>query len=330
MARHGLPMTPASGPLPEDDELALAAAERIGYPVLVKPVAGGGGIGMLPAHDPGQLREALARARTLAQRSFADAGVYLERLLQAPRHIEFQVLADRQGHVAHLFERDCSVQRRHQKVIEESPAPRLPRGWIDAQAGRITDVLGRLGYDVIGTVETLNDGDESFSFLEMNTRLQVEHAVTEAITGIDLVTSQIRLAWGEPLSAVLPARIDARGHAIEARVYAEDPVRFFPSPGLLRVLRWPGDAGVRVESGYAEGNRVTPHYDPLLAKIIVHGPDRAAALRQLDEALEATAIEGIKTNIPFLRRVLRDPQFADGVVDTGTAARIQAEARAAA
>mgnify|MGYP003582450803 CR=1 FL=1 len=324
MASHGMSMGASSDLLTDDNELALAAAERIGYPVLIKPAAGGGGIGMLPAHNPDELLKAIAQARTMAGRSFGNADLYLERLLEAPRHIEFQILADRHGNVRHLFERDCSVQRRHQKVIEEAPAPCLPRAWVNAEAQRLTNVLGKMGYDVIGTVETLNNGDESFSFLEMNTRLQVEHAVTEEITGIDLVASQIRLAYGTPLDEVLPANIEVRGHAIEARIYAEDPVKFFPSAGVLETLVWP--QGVRIESGYAQGNRVTPYYDPMLAKLIVHAADRDTAIKRLDEALQATQIAGVKTNIPFVRQVLRDQQFLEGKTDTGLAARIQKQA----
>lgn len=321
MARHGLSMGTSSQLLTEDETQISAAAARIGYPVLIKPAAGGGGIGMLPAHDEAQLLKAVVQARTMAKRSFGNAELYLERLFESPRHIEFQVLADRYGNVQHLFERDCSVQRRHQKVLEETPAPCIPREWIAAEAERISIVLGSLGYDVIGTVETLNNGDDSFNFLEMNTRLQVEHGITEEVTGIDLVTSQIRLAYGYRLQEVLPATIEVRGHAIEARVYAEDPVRFFPSPGVLKTLQWP--SGVRIESGYTQGDRITPYYDPMIAKIIVHANDRNSAIKKLDDALEATCIEGVKTNIPFIRQVLQDQQFLQGKTDTGLAARLQ-------
>src|SRR5690606_8861354 len=238
MADNGLPMAPSSGLLNGDIDAALKAAESIGFPVLVKPAAGGGGIGMEAAHDAEQLSKAIARASSLSERSFGSAEIYLERLMLKPRHIEFQLLADTQGNVRHLFERDCSIQRRHQKVIEESPAPLLPRSLVATAADDIVNVLSKLRYDIIGTAETLDGGDD-FQFLEMNTRLQVEHAVTEEITGVDLVAAQIRLAAGESLASVLPAELSTRGHAIEARIYAEDPVRFYPSPGTLKTLRFP-------------------------------------------------------------------------------------------
>ena len=322
MARHGMPLNPSSGVLTGDTDTQLEAIRRVGFPVLVKPAAGGGGIGMLAAHDEAEARDALDRARSMAQRSFGNADIYVERLIERPRHVEFQVLADKYGSVRHLFERDCSVQRRHQKVIEESPAPLLPRALIDETGSRIARILAELGYDVIGTAEMLYAPDGSLSFLEMNTRLQVEHAVTEAITGIDLVQAQIRLAAGERLDAVLPAQITPSGHAIEVRVYAEDPRRFFPSPGPLTVFRPPHANGVRIETGYAEGNRVTPFYDPLLAKVIVHAPTRDAAIGRTIEALEAFDIEGVKTNIAFALNVLESDAFRAGNVHTQLGAEL--------
>src|SRR5690606_9328880 len=317
MADNGLPMAPSSGLLNGDIDAALKAAESIGFPVLVKPAAGGGGIGMEAAHDAEQLSKAIARARSLSERSFGSAEIYLERLMLKPRHIEFQLLADTQGNVRHLFERDCSIQRRHQKVIEESPAPLLPRNLVAAAGNNIVNVLRKLRYDIIGTAETLYGGGEDFQFLEMNTRLQVEHAVTEEITGIDLVRAQIRLAAGEPLDQVLPASLSTNGHAIEARIYAEDPVRFYPSPGVPMTLRFPSGRGIRVETGFAEGGTVTPFYDPMIAKIIVHAEDRARAIDTLIDALDATEIEGVKHNIPFIRMVLDSDEFRSGHVHTG-------------
>jgi acetyl-CoA carboxylase biotin carboxylase subunit len=314
---YGLPVGNGSGILPADKDVIAAAARRIGFPVLVKPAAGGGGIGMLPAHDEAQLVEAVERARSMAQRGFANAEVYLEKLLQRPRHIEFQVLGDRFGAVRHLFERDCSVQRRHQKVIEEACAPLVERKQIEGLAASIAAMLQKMGYDNIGTVEMLMGPDGTFNFLEMNTRLQVEHGVTEEVTGVDLVQAQIRSAAGERLAGILPERIELSGHAIQARVYAEDPKRFFPSPGRLKVFRPPKDPGVRVETGYAEGRDVTPHYDPLLAKVIVHAGTRAAAIDGLCDALRAFAIEGVKNNIPALLAVLRSASFRSGQVHTG-------------
>lgn len=326
MSKHGMAMGSSSDLLDEDDARTLAQAKRIGFPVLVKPAGGGGGIGMLPARDETELLKAVAQARSLAQRSFGNAEIYLEKLVQRPRHVEFQVLADRHGQVRHLFERDCSVQRRHQKVLEEAGAPGIPRASVESAAADITRVLADLDYDVIGTVETLYDG-EGFNFLEMNTRLQVEHAVTEEVTGVDIVASQIRLSWGDRLGEVLPDEIALRGHAIEARIYAEDPVRFFPSPGVLRTLRLPAGPGIRVETGYAEGCEVTPWYDPMIAKVIARAASRDAAIALLLEALEATVVEGVKTNIPFIRQVLQSPDFYSGHVHTGLGAEILADAR---
>ncbi|MDB5758134.1 MAG: biotin carboxylase [Burkholderia sp.] len=324
MAKYGMPMGASSGILSGGWEERLAAARAIGFPVLVKPATGGGGIGMLPAHSEEELAAALERAASLAHRSFGNAELYLERLMLKPRHIEFQVLADRYGAVRHLFERDCSVQRRHQKVIEESPAPNIDRAAIAATADRITGILAELGYDNIGTVETLYDPAAGYAFLEMNTRLQVEHAVTEEVTGIDLVQSQIRLAAGERLDQVLPADITPRGHAIEVRVYAEDPKRFLPSPGPLRVFRPPSGPGIRVETGYAEGNTVTPFYDPMLAKLIAHGATRQQAISRMEDALAMFAVEGVKTNIAFVRQVLADEAFRAGAIHTGLAADVLA------
>lgn len=329
MASHGMGMVPSSGLL-GDDRDALSFADRVGYPVLVKPAGGGGGIGMLAARDAAELGKALEQARSLSTRSFGSAELYLERLVERPRHVEFQILADRHGAVRHLFERDCSVQRRHQKVIEEAFAPGLPRDGVNRAADEIVGILGKIGYDVIGTVETLYDGQGNYNFLEMNTRLQVEHAVTEEITGIDLVAAQVRLAWGERLDQVLPATVEARGHAIEARIYAEDPVRFFPSPGLLRTLRLPCGEGVRVETGYAEGARVGPHYDPMIAKVIARGDTRTQAVARLEQALDETVIEGVKTNIPFVVSVLRSCDFQAGNLHTGLAAEVLKERRAPA
>lgn len=324
MRRHGMPMAPCSELLDGDPAQARRLARQIGYPVMVKPASGGGGIGMLAARDDAELLKAMDQAASMARRSFGDAGLYLEQLLERPRHIEFQMLADRAGNACHLFERDCSVQRRHQKVIEESPAPLLPRGLVEAAGQQIAGVLGKMGYDIIGTVETLYAQDGGFQFLETNTRLQVEHAVTEEITGIDLVQAQIRLAAGEPLHHVIDRPVAVDGHAIEARIYAEDPVRFFPSPGTLKALEFPSGAGIRIETGFEQGSTVTPYYDPMIAKLIVHAPTRGAAIARLQEALSATCIEGVKHNIPFIQRVLRDTAFRLGNVHTGLAAQVLA------
>ncbi len=320
MGAKGLPLARGSAVLPMDNDAVLAAAEKIGFPVLVKPAGGGGGIGMLAAHDEKSLLAAVERARGLAGRSFANADVYLEKLIETPRHIEFQVVGDQHGNVRHLFERDCSLQRRHQKVIEESRAPGIDVGVLDAMAATATRAVAELGYDNVGTVEMLRGADGEFSFLEMNTRLQVEHAVTEMLTGVDLVAAQIRAAGGERLSDILPAVVTPQGHAIEARVYAEDPKSFFPSPGPLTVFRPPAaSAFLRVETGYAEGATVTPFYDPMIAKVIAHGPTREVAMDRLAAGLGAFEVVGIKTNIPFVLKALADARFRAGDVHTGLA-----------
>src|SRR5687767_4341491 len=316
-AEYGMPMTKGSAVLPVEPEQILAAARAIGYPVLVKPAGGGGGIGMLPAKDESELLAVVERSRSMASRGFGNAEVYLERLLERPRHVEFQVLGDRHGAAVHLFERDCSVQRRNQKVIEEAPGPALERSQVDAVADQIAGIVKQMGYDNIGTVEMLLGADGSFSFLEMNTRLQVEHGVTEAVTGVDLVRAQIRSAAGERLAAILPAAIAVTGHAIQARVYAEDPRNFFPSPGRLKVFRPPQGPGIRVDTGYAEGREVTPHYDPMIAKVIAHAETRDAAIDKLAAALEAFEIQGVKNNIPAVVAVLRSEPFRAGDVHTG-------------
>lgn len=316
-AQYGMPMSQGSGVLPMDNEAILAAARAIGFPVLVKPAGGGGGIGMLPAKDESELLSAVERSRSMASRGFANAEVYLERLIERPRHVEFQILGDLHGGAVHLFERDCSTQRRNQKVIEEAPGPGIARDKAGAVADQIAGIMKQMGYDNIGTVEMLMGADGSFSFLEMNTRLQVEHGVTEEVTGVDLVQAQIRSAAGEKLADILPAKIEVKGHAIQARVYAEDPKNFFPSPGKLAVFRPPQDPAVRVETGFAEGRDVTPHYDPMIAKVIVHAATRDKAIDELVYALENFEIQGVKNNIPAVTAILRSEPFRAGRVHTG-------------
>ena len=323
MAAQGMPQAASSAVLHSVQE-AQAEAARIGFPVLVKPAGGGGGIGMLPAHDAPQLEAAWSKASGMAAKYFGTAELYLEKLIEAPRHIEFQVLADRHGEVRVLFERDCSVQRRHQKVIEEAGAPGIDRAELDAMAERVAAAVGKVGYRTIGTVEMLHHPDTGFSFLEMNTRLQVEHGVTEEVIGVDLVAAQIRLAAGAPLGAVLALPPSMNGHAIEARIYAEDPVRFLPSPGRLDRFEMPQGEGLRVETGYAQGCSVTPFYDPMVAKLVAHGSDRAQAIARLRQALAQTRIEGVKTNIPFIERILGHADFLDLRIDTGIAQRVLA------
>jgi 3-methylcrotonyl-CoA carboxylase alpha subunit len=312
MARAGVPVVPGYHGAGQDPGLLAGEAARIGFPVLIKASAGGGGKGMRLVRDASDFAAALAAATREAAACFGDDRVLIERYLQRPRHIEVQVFADLHGTCLSLFERDCSVQRRHQKVIEEAPAPGIGAAMRAAMGEAAVTAARSVGYAGAGTVEFIAEG-EQFYFMEMNTRLQVEHPVTEAITGLDLVEWQLRVAAGEKLPATAP-RID--GHAIEVRLYAEDPAGdFLPSAGRLAHLRLP--AAVRVDSGVRCGDRITSDYDPMIAKIIAHGPDRDAALRHLAAALADTEIAGLQTNLGLLRAVVAHPAFAAGGVDTG-------------
>jgi 3-methylcrotonyl-CoA carboxylase alpha subunit len=293
--------------------LAEAGAEA-GYPLLVKAVAGGGGIGMRRVDEPSQLEKTVRATQDFAAKAFGDSGIYLERYIEPARHVEIQVFGFGDGRALHLFERECSIQRRFQKLIEESPAPSLPPAARDAMIAAATMLVCQERYTGLGTVEFVVDSKRRFYFLEMNTRIQVEHPVTEMITGLDLVELQIRLAAGENLSALTQNSIDASGHAIECRIYAEDPARnFMPSPGRLTAFELPeAAAGVRVDTGFRPGDAITYYYDPMIAKLIAHGPNREASLRAMDTALNGFRIEGIKTNIDFLRKVLAHREFRTG------------------
>ena len=304
------PVVPGTqGDLPEGDLEHLA--EQIGYPLIVKASRGGGGIGMSIVESHDGLERAVKRARSAAQRAFGSGELYLERQVRNAHHIEVQIFGDQHGNVVHLGERECSIQRRHQKVLEESPAPNLPAPVRRALTERAVEAMRALGYVNAGTVECLANDDGEFFFLEMNTRLQVEHAATEMVTGLDLVELQLRIAAGEALA--LPADADQpNGHAIEARIYAEDPETFLPTPGKLLRFAIPAAEGIRVDSGFEAGDEVTPYYDPLIAKLIAWGPDRAAAIARLRDALTGAEVEGIKTNIPFVLRVLAEPAFVEG------------------
>ena len=312
MAAAGFPTHPGTSTIADIDALK-AAAHSLGYPVMLKPAAGGGGIGMARVDDERELAAAFATAQAQAAQAFGDPAVYLERCLQKPRHIEFQVLGDGNSVVAAL-ERECSVQRRHQKVIEEAPAPGFERERLAQVEAAALAALP--GYDSLGTVETLFcDGE--FGFLEMNTRLQVEHGVTEEVTGIDLVAAQIRIAAGEPLADILPSRIAATGHAVQARVYAEDSQRMLPSTGRLAVYRPPTLTGVRVEAAYAEGQWITPYFDPLLAKVIGTGATREQAIGRALVGVKAFEIRGVETNRELLMNVLGSEPFIAGRLHTG-------------
>jgi len=315
MAAAGIPVIPGSDGALESIERATEVAERIGYPVMLKAAAGGGGIGMVRVADAAGLPAAFATAQRRAQAAFGSAALFVERYLETPRHIEVQVFGDRDGAVVHLHERECSIQRRHQKLIEESPAPGIDPVLKEQLTAAAVAGARSVGYVNAGTMEFIVQGGE-FYFLEMNTRLQVEHPVTEEVTGLDLVAAQLRVASGERL----PWRQDEivqRGAAIECRIYAEDPAKkFMPSPGRITRLVCPHGPGLRLESGVAEGVEVSVHYDPLLAKLITRGSTREEALSRMEAALAAVVVEGVATVIPFHRRVLRSAAFRDGRVHT--------------
>jgi acetyl-CoA carboxylase biotin carboxylase subunit len=312
----GVPTVPGSPGTIEDAEEALAAAEEIGFPVIIKATAGGGGKGMRIALDAEQFAQSFSLAQNEALSAFGNGAVYVEKYLSRPRHVEIQVMGDSHGNVVHLGERDCSVQRRHQKLIEESPSPALTeelRGQMGKAAVQLASAISYVG---AGTIEFLLDEDGSFYFMEMNTRIQVEHPVTEMVTSFDLVKEQLRIAGGASISFRGDGRY-LRGHAIECRINAEDPYRNFqPSPGLITAYHPPGGPGVRVDTHVYAGYRVPPYYDSLLAKVIVHGNDRAEALTRMGQALDSFILEGITTTIPFLARVIRHPDFVAGTVDT--------------
>lgn len=319
VSAFGVPVVPGiSRPGLIDDDLITGAAE-VGFPVLVKPSAGGGGKGMRVVHDPAELPGALVSARREAGAAFGDDTLFLERFVLNPRHIEVQVLADAQGNVVHLGERECSLQRRHQKVIEEAPSPLLDETTRARIGAAACDTARSVDYTGAGTVEFIVSADrpDEFFFMEMNTRLQVEHPVTEMVTGVDLVEQQVRIAAGEKLALEQP-EITLTGHAIEARVYAEDPGRgFLPTGGRVLGLAEPSGTGIRVDSGLARGSVIGSDYDPMLSKVIAHADDRAGALRALDRALAGTAILGLTTNVEFLRFLLADPDVVAGRLDTG-------------
>jgi acetyl-CoA carboxylase biotin carboxylase subunit len=315
MIAAGVPVVPGGQEALPDLAAATRAADRIGYPVMLKAAAGGGGKGMRAVPAAADLAAAYRAARSEAAASFGDDAVYLEKLLIAPRHVEIQVLGDVYGRIVSLGERECSLQRRHQKVVEEAPSP-VVTPELRRRMGEAAVAAARaVGYSNAGTVEFLLDAEGRFFFLEMNTRLQVEHPVTELVTGVDLVVSQLRVAEGEPLAPDLDA-VQPRGHAIEVRLYAEDPFQHFaPSPGRIALLRLPEGPGIRNDSGVYEGAEVSIHYDPLLAKLSVWAADRDGALARLDRALAELRIEGIRTTVPLFRALVADPDFRAGRLD---------------
>ena len=315
MTKVGVPVVPGTpGPVEDPDE-ALTFAKKIGFPVIIKAAAGGGGKGMRVATDAEDFGRAFQLARSEALSAFGSGDVYVEKYLQRPRHVEFQIMGDKHGNVTHLGERDCSVQRRHQKLIEEAPSPAMTPKLREKMGGDAVRGAKAIDYVGAGTIEMLLDEDGSYYFMEMNTRIQVEHPVTEMLTGLDLVKEQIRVAAGEKLSVKeMPS---LRGHVVECRVNAEDPARNFqPSPGRIDVFHPPGGPGVRLDTHIYAGYTVPPFYDSLLAKVICQGRDRAEAVKRMQVALESFVVEGVTTTIPFLARVMQNPRFQSGQVDT--------------
>jgi acetyl-CoA carboxylase biotin carboxylase subunit len=310
MASLGVPLVPGSAGAVPDLETARSVADRIGYPVLIKAAAGGGGRGMKVAREPTELEDAFRLARTEARAAFGNDAVYMEKYLDRPRHIELQVLADAYGNVVHFGERDCSLQRRHQKLLEEAGSPAITPAQRDALGEVATAALRRLGYRNAGTLEFLYQ-DGQFAFIEMNTRLQVEHPVTEMVCGIDLVREQIRIAEGARLGYE-QHDITFTGHAIECRITAEDPATFMPTPGRVTAFHAPGGLGVRVDSALYAGYFVPPYYDSMIAKLIVHAPTRRDAINRLRRALDEFAVVGVQTTIPLHRRIVDDPSFQAG------------------
>ena len=315
MKAAGLPTIPGSDGAVEGEEQLSKEAERIGYPLILKAVAGGGGRGMRVVRSKQELLSMYQTARSEAQQAFANPAVYMEKFLEHPRHIEIQVLGDQHGKVIHLGERECTIQRRHQKLIEESPSPVFDAKQRKDLGNRVVKALEKVGYTNAGTVEFLMDEDGALYFIEMNTRIQVEHPVTEFVTGLDLVKAQIRIAAGEHMEDAA-GEMHFSGHSIECRINAEDPETFVPSAGRITTFQSPGGTGVRVDSAAYSDAVIPPYYDSLVAKLVVKGRDRAEAISRMRRALEMFVIEGIKTSIPLHRRILAHPDFVSGKFDT--------------
>lgn len=315
VAKRGLPVTPGSPGELRSEEDALQAAQTIGFPVIIKATAGGGGRGMRVVNKAEELSRAFQAAQAEAKSTFGNDGVYLERYFLEPRHIEVQILADQHGRVVHLGERDCSIQRRHQKLVEETPSPVVDHK-LRREIGRVAvEAVKAAHYRNVGTVEFLLDKDRNFYFMEVNTRIQVEHPITEMVTGIDLIKEQIRLAAGHPLS-IRQQDVVLTGHSMECRINAEDPEKFTPSPGMITKYSPPGGFGVRVDSAMESGSVVVPYYDSMIAKLITHGRDRQESMARMKRALGEFVIEGIKTTLPLHRRILDDSDFQKGHVST--------------
>jgi acetyl-CoA carboxylase biotin carboxylase subunit len=326
MKKAGLPMLPGSDGPVEDDEQAAKVAKEIGYPVIIKAVAGGGGRGMRIVREPADLPNLLRTAQREAEAAFGNGDVYIEKYLENPRHIEFQIIGDHHGNVVHLGERECSIQRRHQKLIEESPSPALTDRVRRKMGSLVVDAAKAVQYTNAGTFEFLMDGDNKFYYMETNTRLQVEHPVTEMVTGIDIVKEQIRIAAGERLS-FKQSEVTFTGHSLECRVNAEDPETFAPSPGLIHAWSVPGGPGVRIDTFAHAECTVSPYYDSMIAKIIVHGRDRQEAIARMRRTLEMTVIEGIKTSVPLHLKILNEADFQAGRMSTSFMDRFMPKAK---
>jgi len=323
MKKAGVPVLPGSEGIVESEEKALKVAKDIGYPVLIKATAGGGGKGMRVAASPAEFSQAFRTAQREAEAAFGVKDVYIEKYLRNPRHIEFQVVGDHHGSVVHLGERECSIQRRHQKLIEESPSPALSDKLRRKMGGIVVDAAKAVQYANAGTFEFLLDEQGHFYFMEVNTRLQVEHGVTELVTGIDIVKEQIRVAAGERLS-FRQSEVTFTGHAMECRINAEDPITFAPSPGTIHVFALPGGPGVRIDTAAHSECVISPYYDSMIAKVMVHGRDRQEAIARMRRTLEMTVIEGIKTNVALHLKILAESDFANGKVSTGFMDRFMA------
>jgi acetyl-CoA carboxylase, biotin carboxylase subunit len=315
MQKAGVPILPGSPGVLEDEEKAVRIAREIGFPVILKASAGGGGRGMRIVRAPGDLAQAFRAAQAEAKAAFGVPDVYIEKYVEGPRHVEIQVMADTKGNVVHLGERECSIQRRHQKIVEEAPSPIVTEKLRKRMGRTAVEAAAAVQYVSAGTVEFLVNAEGNYYFMEMNTRIQVEHGVTELITGRDLVKEQIHVAAGEPLSFA-QKDVTFTGHALECRVNAEDPVTFVPSPGTIRHFHVPGGPGVRVDTFAHEGCEISPYYDSLVGKIMTHGRDRKEAIARMKRCLDLTVVEGIRTNIPLHRRILDDPDFVAGRIDT--------------
>lgn len=315
MSQAGVPIVPGINAPLEDVEAAVYEANRIGYPIMLKASAGGGGIGMQQVDDDESLRKAFQGNQKRAKDFFGDGAMFLEKRILNPRHIEIQLLADKQGNTVYLGERECSIQRRHQKVLEEAPSPFIDEATRKKMGETAVRAAKAIGYENAGTVEFIMDEDKNFYFLEVNTRLQVEHPITEEITGLDLVEQQIRIAYGEPL-LINQENVTLTGHAIEVRIYAEDPNTFYPSPGTITKLCIPDGENIRHELAVKQGSIVTPFYDPMIAKLIVKGATRLEAINKMSEALDHYIIEGIKTNIPTLKRIVDHQEYISGNTTT--------------